>query len=127
MMIIESSYICLNKVRFHARHGVLAQERLTGGEFTVSLRIKYNFSKATETDDVSDTLNYAAVYEIVKREMQQPSCLIEHVAGRIGRSIFSELPGVEKIDLTLEKINPPMGADASSAAVELHLINNKTF
>ena len=62
-----------------------------------------------------------------EEEMQKPSCLLEHVAGRIGRRIFSQLPLVEAIDISVAKINPPMGADIGSASVELHLINDKTI
>ena len=126
-MKLSSSYVCLNKLRFHARHGVLPQERATGGEFVVSIRAKYLFDKAVRSDDVNDTLNYAEIYEIINKEMQTPSCLLEHVAGRIGKSILEKMPMVETLDVTLEKINPPMGADAESASVELHLINDKTF
>lgn len=59
--------------------------------------------------------------------MQKPSCLLEHVAGRIGKRIFSQLPLVEAIDISVAKINPPMGADIGSALVELHLIMIKLF
>lgn len=126
-MILSSSYICLNKLRFHARHGVLPQERATGGEFIVSIRAKYLFAKALESDNVDDTINYARIFEIINKEMLTPSCLIEHLAGRIGKSILESMPMIESIDVTVEKINPPMGADAESASVELHLINDKTF
>lgn len=124
---LKSSYVCLNKLRFHARHGVLPQERETGGEFVVSIRAKYLFAKALQSDDVADTLNYAEMFEIINKEMQKPSCLLEHVAGRLGQSILERMPMIESIDVTVEKINPPMGADVESAAVELHLINDKTF
>lgn len=126
-MILSSSYISLNKLRFHARHGVLPQERATGGEFIVSIRAKYLFAKALESDNVDDTINYARIFEIINKEMLTPSCLIEHLAGRIGKSILESMPMIESIDVTVEKINPPMGADAESASVELHLINDKTF
>ena len=59
--------------------------------------------------------------------MQKPSCLLEHVAGRIGKSIIEAFPSIETIDITIDKTNPPMGADLASASVELHLINDKTF
>ncbi len=126
-MKLSSSYVCLNKLRFHARHGVLPQERETGGEFVVSIRAKYLFAKALQSDDVADTLNYAEMFEIINKEMQKPSCLLEHVAGRLGQSILERMPMIETLDVTVEKINPPMGADVESAAVELHLINDKTF
>lgn len=126
-MILSSSYISLNRLRFHARHGVLPQERATGGEFIVSVRAKYLFAKALESDDVDDTINYAEIFEIINKEMRTPSCLLEHLAGRIGQSIFERLPMIESIDIIVEKTNPPMGADSDGAAVELHLINDKTF
>ncbi len=124
---LSSGYVCLNNVRFHAHHGVLPQERTTGGEFIVNLRAKYPLAKAIESDDVNDTLNYAEIFEIINKEMQTPSCLLEHVAGRIGKSIMNAFPKIEELDITLKKTNPPMSADMDSAAVELHLINDKTF
>lgn len=127
IMKLSSSYISLNRLRFHARHGVLPQERATGGEFIVSVRAKYLFDKALESDNVDDTINYAEIFEIINKEMLTPSCLLEHLAGRIGRSIFNRMPIIESLDITVEKTNPPMGADSDGAAVELHLINDKTF
>ncbi len=126
-MKLSSSYISLNRLRFHARHGVLPQERATGGEFIVSVRAKYLFDKALKSDNVDDTINYAEIFEIINKEMLTPSCLLEHLAGRIGRSIFNRMPMIESLDITVEKTNPPMGADSDGAAVELHLINDKTF
>lgn len=124
---LKSGYVILNNVRFHARHGVMPQERATGGEFIVNLKAKYPLLKAVESDDVADTLNYADVFEIINKEMQKPSCLLENVAGRIGKSIFEAMPEVTAIDITVAKTNPPMRGDIESAAVELHLINDKTF
>lgn len=126
-MKLSSSYISLNRLRFHARHGVLPQERATGGEFIVSVRAKYLFDKALKSDNVDDTINYAEIFEIINKEMLTPSCLLEHLAGRIGRSIFNRMPMIESLDITVEKTNPPMGADSDGAAVELYLINDKTF
>lgn len=125
-MTVKSSYITLRNLRFHARHGVMPQERLTGGDFVVTVRVGYDITDAIRTDEVGDTLNYAVLYEIVKGEMMQPSCLLEHVAGRIGESIFRQLPEVTSVDIELTKVNPPMGADCDGAVIELHLTNEKT-
>ncbi len=125
-MRIENSYIALREVRFHAFHGVMPQERKVGADFTVSLRVGVDLSLAVESDMVEDTLNYATLYEVVKQEMAIPSQLLEHVAGRIGRAVFSRFPQVESVDVVLTKLNPPMGADCEGASVELHLINDKT-
>ena len=114
------TYIEVKEARFYAFHGVLPQERRVGGWFTVTLRVGYDWSRAAETDDVADTLNYANLYALVKREMAVPSKLLEHVAGRISKAIEKVFPQVTSIDLTLIKANPPMGADSNGAGVEIH-------
>ena len=116
----------MREVRFHAFHGVMPQERKVGAEFAVSLRVGLDLSRAVESDNVEDTLNYATLYEVVKKEMIIPSRLLEHVAGRIGKAVFSHFPQVESADVVITKQNPPMGADCNGASVELHLINDKT-
>lgn len=123
MMTIESGNIFIDNMRFRARHGVLEQERLTGGDFVVSLSARYPMSKAVESDDVADTMNYAEAYEIVKKEMLVPSKLIEHVAGRIGKSLLRAMPLIEELTVEVKKINPPMGADCDGAGVRLHWMN----
>jgi dihydroneopterin aldolase len=79
-----------------------------------------------ESDNVKDTLDYAAVYRLVQREMAVPSQLLEHVAGRIVSALQNEFPQIMSIDLWLTKVTPPMGGDCEGAGVELHLINDKT-
>lgn len=122
-MILKESIISLNDVRLYAFHGVLEQERRVGGEYSVSLRVHYNIGQAMESDDVAHTLNYAELLEVVKREMEVPSNLLEHVAGRIGKAVFSAFPQTESIELTVTKLNPPMGADCAGASVSVHLFN----
>ncbi len=121
-MRINHSYILLKEVRFYAYHGVMPQERKVGGDFTVSLRVGVDLTRPVASDDVADTLNYATLYEVVKREMAIPSQLLEHVAGRIGQAVLDAFPQVTSIDLTLMKLNPPMGADSEGAGVELYII-----
>lgn len=115
------SYIYLEDVRFFAYHGVSEQETLIGNEYTISLQLKLDLSKAMETDDVADTVSYAMVYEAVKAEMDIPSRLLEHVAGRIARRLQQEFPQIESLKLRLAKRNPPMGADIKAAGVEISI------
>lgn len=124
-MKLENSYITINGLRFHAYHGVLPQERLTGNDYLINLRVRCSIEKAMHTDSVEDTLNYATVYEVVSSEMKIPSNLLEHVAGRIGTHLLDMFPEIKDIDLSITKLNPPMGADCTGAGVEVHLINDK--
>ena len=124
-MKLDKGYILLSDLRFHAFHGVLPQERLVGGNFVVDLRVGYPLAQAMTFDQVNDTLNYASLYALVEREMQQPSSLLEHVAGRIAQAIAKTFPQALSIDLTLTKQNPPMGADCKGAGVEMHFVRSE--
>ena len=125
-MQVVSGYITLKELRFHAFHGVMPQERTVGADFLVSLRLGYDLTKAMQSDEVADTLNYAEVHALVRQEMERPSALLEHVAGRIAQVLFDYDKRILSVDLWLTKVNPPMGADCQGAGVELHLINDKT-
>jgi dihydroneopterin aldolase len=126
-MMITESFIYLRALRFHAYHGVEAQERLTGNDYLMDIRIGTDVKRATETDDVHDTINYAEVYEIARHEMLIPSDLIEHVAGRVAQALLDHWSQIQTLDIRLTKLNPPMGADCEGAGIELHLINDKTL
>lgn len=125
-MKMSKSYILLRRLRYHAFHGVMEQERTVGNDYEVSLRIKYNIAKAMVSDEVEDTVNYAEVSALVDREMRVPGKLLEHVAGRIGERLFQNFPQIEELELHIIKVNPPMGADCDGAGIEIHLINDKT-
>ena len=126
-MKLMSSKIYIRNVRFHAFHGVLPQERIVGNDYLVNLVLDYDFSSAMQTDELQGTLNYAEVYQKVREEMAVPSKLLEHVAGRIAHRLFSDFPEIQKLQLSITKVNPPMGADSDGAGVEVVLTNDKTY
>lgn len=126
-MKLMSSKIYLRNVRFHAFHGVLPQEGIVGNDYLVNLVLDYDFSSAMKTDDLQGTLNYAEVYQKVREEMAVPSKLLEHVAGRIAHRLFSDFPEIQKLQLSITKVNPPMGADSDGAGIEVVLTNDKTY
>ncbi|MDR1563322.1 MAG: dihydroneopterin aldolase [Dysgonamonadaceae bacterium] len=110
-------YIELKKMTFHAFHGVFPQERKTGNIFTVDLRIGIDLSIASVSDSLKDTVDYALIFEIVKGEMSIPSNLLEHVAGRIIRSIKGRFPEVKGVEIRLSKHNPPVNGQMDESAV----------
>jgi len=112
--------IALRSLRFHAFHGCLPQERTVGNDYTVDVRLTLPAApEAVEQDRLEGTVNYAEVYELVRQEMQIPSRLIEHVAGRILSRIFRTFPAVQEAVVTVCKHNPPIGACCDGAAVTL--------
>jgi dihydroneopterin aldolase len=109
--------IQLSGVRFYAFHGVSQQERAVGNRFMVDLEVVTDFTKAMTDDDLRHTIDYAALYALLKTEMAQPSNLLEHVGGRIIARLVREFPSVTAFRLKIAKQVPPMGADLNECAV----------
>lgn len=109
----------LSEMKFYAHHGVSPQETLVGNTFIVDLRLTAPLEAALASDNLEDTINYATVYALVKEEMEQPSKLLEHVAGRILASLHRHFPQIGRIELRLSKQNPPFGGDIRCASVIL--------
>lgn len=117
-MKADNMYIYLDGIKLYAYHGVLPQENKVGAEYTVSLRLKTDFSRAAAQDELEGTVNYADVFAAVKEEMDTPSRLLEHVIHRIARHLFDRFPSIVEIKIALFKQNPPMGADCQQVGVE---------
>lgn len=109
----------LTGMQFYAYHGVLPQETEVGNHFTVDLQLKVDVTPAVASDDLNDTLNYAEIYAIVEKEMAIPSKLIEHVAGRIVRSLAASFPSIRAITVKVSKDCPPMKGRMNGAAIVL--------
>ena len=117
-MQITDMYIHMEGMKFYAFHGVLPQENLVGANFYIDLKLKTDFTRAAETDELAGTVSYADIHTVVKEEMKIPSKLLEHVCQRIARRLFHDFPTIETIDISLFKENPPMGACAKRVGVE---------
>ncbi len=109
----------LSNLRFYAHHGVLPQETAVGNEFIVNLMLEADLSVACVTDNVDDTINYADVFDLVKTEMQIPSKLLEHVAGRIFRKLKETYPQLSAITVSVTKMHPPLCDEMEEASIVL--------
>ena len=111
--------IHLTSIRFYAYHGCLPEETKIGGHYTVDLTIETDFSEAAMTDDLSKTVDYCDVFEIVKIEMSIPSKLIEHVGKRIADSLLKTIPRIDSVKVCVTKIAPPMNGDVASVSITI--------
>ncbi len=111
--------ILINQVQCFAYHGVLPEEAKTGTEFVVDLALSLDLSSAGASDDLNDTVNYAAITAIVYQQMAIRSDLIEHVAQRILTVIRETFPQVKGCEVTLTKINAPIDGQVGSVAVQM--------
>ena len=76
---------------------------------------------AEQSDQLEDTVNYQSVYQVVKREMDSKSNLLEHVGRRVLEGIRTAFPQIESARLKIRKLNPPLGGKMDFVSLELEL------
>lgn len=113
------SKIEIKNMEFYGYHGCFAEERKIGTHFLVDISFESDSSLAEQTDNVEDTVDYSKVYLLIKKEMQQSSHLLEHIARRIINRVKKEFPNINKINVNVKKLNPPVGGKMDYVSVEL--------
>jgi len=111
--------IKLQNIRTFSFHGCLEEEAKIGSDYRVDLEIKTDLRKSAVSDELNDTVDYVLLNLIVVEEMAIRSKLLEHVANRIITRIFKEIASVSRINLSVSKLNPPIGGDVEAVTIEI--------
>ncbi len=109
----------IEEMEFYAYHGCFKEEQVVGNKFLVDLRLEAECTKASETDDINDAVNYQHAYDIIAREVAVASHLLEHVCRRILDGLYAEMEGIHKATVKVRKMNPPMGGQIMSTSVTM--------
>jgi dihydroneopterin aldolase len=83
----------------------------------VNLQVSYVPKSGTITS-LDDTIDYALLFEIVNATMQQPVDLLETVAQSITHHIHQQYPQIKEVNVSIEKLNPPIDKFSGSVAVK---------
>lgn len=97
----------LKEVRFFAYHGLYPEERKTGNEFEVNLSVSFEPADGV-MNDISATVNYAALFELVKKQMKEPADLLETLMTSMAANIKTAFPPIRKISISVAKLHPPI-------------------
>lgn len=111
--------IKLKNIRTYSYHGCLVEEGKIGSDYSVDLEVKTDLRKSALSDNLEDTVDYVLLNRIVEEEMAIRSQLLEHVAHRIIKRIFDEVPSISRITLGVSKLNPPIGGDVEAVTIEM--------
>lgn len=114
--------IRLNNIRIHAFHGAIPTENIVGADYLVNVEVKADWGDAAKNDDLTKTINYAEINDIVREEMRKQRILIETVAESIVDRILQTFSLVEEAEVSVAKLNPPMTGEIESAEVVVRKI-----
>jgi dihydroneopterin aldolase len=109
--------IVIEGIKVYAYHGCMEEEGKIGANYIVDVILEIDFAKASQTDDLTETIDYVAVYDIVKKQMAIRSNLIEHVCRRIVIELKKEFPILKKSEVKVSKLNPPMNGNVEKVSV----------
>ncbi len=99
--------ISLHKLIFHAFHGLYEEEQKVGNNFEVNLDVYFQEPAVTITT-LDQTINYAALYELVKKRMDIAEPLLETLAMDIAAQAKQDFPVITEINVSISKINMPL-------------------
>ena len=111
--------IRLKNIKIYAFHGCLIEEGQIGSDYIVNLSVKADLKKASNTDALSDTVDYVLLQQIVREEMAMRAKLLEHVAKRIMEAVLQKVEMVTEVKVTVAKKNPPIGGDVAEVSVTM--------
>ncbi len=111
--------IFLSEVKVQTKLGVPAWERMTPQTIILDIEIGYDLSKACQSDDVNDTIDYGAVVNRIRETLQENSFqLVEKLAEHLCQLILKEfnalsvkikvakptvLPGLKALGVIIER------------------------
>lgn len=112
--------INITGIECYSCHGCLSVERIKPQPFIVDISMYLDLSEAGRKDDLSKTVNYAEVSDLVREIVEGKSVkLIETLAERIAEAVFSQQPLVIRQRVTVHKPAAPISGKFKDVSVSI--------
>ncbi len=110
----------LRGLRFAAVVGVLPEERERAQPLEFDLDVVADLAAAGRSDDLSDTIDYGALCELVQRVVEdlQP-LLLERLAERVAAAVLAADERITSVDLVVRKLRPPVPQQLDTSGVRI--------
>ena len=116
----ERLTISIRGLEAFGRHGVHDTERELGQRFVVDLDLELSRLAAVRSDDLADTVDYAALAQAVAAIVTGPPVrLLERLAGLIADRALTEA-GARAVTVTVRKPHVALPQVVSETSVTLH-------
>jgi len=114
--------IDLTGIQVRARHGALPEEKEKDQLFVVDVGIFIDTGPAAASDDLIDTVDYAALQTLVMTRVRDDSFhLIESLAASIGRAVLERWPAVAEVEVAVRKPEALLPGPAGGVEARIRL------
>lgn len=111
----------LHRMEYYGFHGVYEEERKLGQRYYVDLELELDLQPAGRSDDLEQTVNYAEVHALVKKNVETTSFkLIEALAEHIASGLLDTYTVISAVTVQVTKPHPPFDIHFQGVTVELH-------
>ncbi len=107
--------IHLNNLAFRVPVGVFAEEKKLGTDILLHLTVQVNQMPV----DKDQYLDYSSIFQLVQKRVNQPIDLLEELAVEIIQELFIHFSTIDKIDIRICKIHPPIPGCRGSVEVSM--------
>ncbi len=107
--------IHLHDLIFFAFHGLHEEEKILGNKYEVNADV--SFDALDTITRLDQTVDYAIVYEIIKKRMAIPTDLLEIVTQEMTHEIQKSFPLVRTVNISIKKKYPPIVSIEGSVGI----------
>jgi dihydroneopterin aldolase len=111
--------ISLEGLEFFAYHGFYPEEQRIGNKYALDITVQTDFTEAAQHDKLSETVNYATLYQVAAKVMQEPAKLLEHIAFKVISSVREHYPDIALVTVKVSKFNPPVGGVCARSVITM--------
>ncbi len=108
----------LSGVEVYGHIGYMPEEQHLGRRFRVDVEAQYTLPEV----GADPPIDYREIAAFIRQFFAQPGTLIEHLAQGLAEAILQRWPAVEKVQVRVHKVHPPIGILAESAYAYVEMV-----
>jgi dihydroneopterin aldolase len=101
--------------------GVYAEEKIIPNHIRIDISMKLDKCDAIFSDNLSETLDYQKIYDLIAQKMLENDNLLERKAYKIIKSVFQDFAEVVEIHLQIAKKKPKYMEMCEATVIDLRM------
>ena len=110
--------IALENIHLYGKHGCYDQEAVLGGHYELTVYVRTDISDAAKSDELRDTIDYEAVYNLCIDIFAERHNLLESLAYKMAKGIMKAFDEAKGVRVKLSKLHPPLPGKVGRSTVD---------
>ena len=112
--------VVLNRIELYGSIGVALEEKSGKQRYWITIELDADLRRAGETDELEDTIDYAAVFRVCEQSMRSEDCdLLGTFADKLASLLLTRFPLAERVSLEILKPDAPIEGTFDSVGIRI--------